>query len=311
MERPEPRQTRDDYLEQEDWLRYCVESGIDPFECETGDDPEPVILGSGPWAERCGATFGQTPDLREQMRNRAPSSQYLGLDAFRAAYQAVAFANCRGRVLNALITITWGTIGLTVDETIEMRLAQFLAAIDRWCAGYGIRPAWVWVIERGTQRGLHTHIIASLPAMLQLDFRGWFWRALSHICGCDLLHTPASKTLDIRFGMDENVGLQWEGFKYLFKGLSPRYRRTIRSTGVSTPLRPILGLDLSAQGWVLTERSGISPEFSPEAYQHWAAGLPFPPEIPRLEDIGSPNDLYTDRYLRWYLHELAAGRRHG
>jgi hypothetical protein len=201
-----------------------------------------------------------------------------------------------GRVLNVMITIAWETVGVTLERTAEMYQARLLAAADRFCAELGLSPAWVWVFERGERRGLHSHILIALPEMLATLYCPKLARELAVLCGRDLLDTPESKTLKFDVANDWNVIKQWDGLKYVFKGVDPDRRIKHGRTGQVVPLHEVVGVGPKFQGLICGPRCGWSDAIGDEARAIF------------VDDHPLPVDLYGDRYLQWHWHEVGAGR---
>ena len=158
--------TRADFADRESWLRHCYYGGID---LAREDDFE-GIAASGLYGRRLSAIYGSTE--LDFLRTWAGwgVSRSIKWRQFVKGFEAVAFANCLGIVLDSSIDITWSLQGLTSDLTVAARQKSFLDAIHRWFDRHDTRAAYLWVMERGRRRGLHTHINIHIPPTLTDEF---------------------------------------------------------------------------------------------------------------------------------------------
>jgi hypothetical protein len=304
MDQDQPPLTRADFLDQDSWFRYCRLGGVDPYADEELATCAPQ--GPGENAQLFGAIYGSTAESLQRTLAGGWSA-HLNYAEFERAYRAVAFANCRGIVLDTFVTITWRMLGIKTDEAVDRCQARLLADLQRWCDDHRVRPAWVWVLEKGRRRGLHTHMLISIPGTLVGVFRPWLMTQLPRLTGADLITTKESRTVDIKPLHAEGVGAQWSVFRYLFKGLSPRLVRTDARTGVQVRVHEIAGLKLNNEGEMVAARCGVAGALEPISIAAWAATHPSLPPVNPAHANG-PNDLYTDTYLRWHEAEFLAGR---
>lgn len=294
MEHPEYHLTRADFGNQEEWLRYCLEGGIDPL-----NDPElrdTYASGGGLWGQIFCAIYGHTPEARGRILDATDCSDALSLDEFRAAYNAVAFVGCLGMFMNTLVTVTWPTVGLASDEAVEHAQWRFLRGVDAFFASRGVWAGWVWVTERGRRRGLHTHLLAHVPITVMLQFRQWCLMEVAEIAPQALLDTPESKTIDFQYRLRPS-NTHWAGFRYLFKGLNPRLAVRDSRTGEHTQLATIFGLEPKPQGAVTGARSGVSASLSDEAMSEWLANNEYNGFLPLDEALASGR-LYPEPGLK-------------
>jgi hypothetical protein len=307
MEPDELRLTRADFGDQEGWLRFCHQGGLDPWEEQESPDWRPV-LGDGFYALLTRAKFGYSAETYTYTL-RWPGggpSDFLSYDELMRGHRAAEFANAMGWVLNALITVTWPTVGVSADLEVELVQRRFLAALDGWCRSKSLPSAWVWVLERGSLRGLHTHILAHLHPRRRIEFQIWCAKTIQGLTGYPLQDTDDSRTLDVQCMVELGTARQWRAFRYLFKGVDPRLG-WIEPGALSTRwLANVAGLTPKAQGPIRATRSGVARGLELTAQATWLATHPSPPYSNLAAAVG-PGDLYTDACLHWHFRQLSDG----
>lgn len=293
-EPPEYRATRDEFQSADLWHRYCRNAGLSPWE-EEGHDDFSVPAGKGPSADLARATYGHSNYGFAYTWEGARVSDHLSLRHFKRGYRAVALANCRGRVLDVHISVSWSTVGVTDDDAVLHCQRRLLEKIDEWSRARLIWPAWIWVLERGRRIGLHTHLLLSMTITRRAQLRDYLPKAIQEVVGRPVLHTPESKTVVMSAPPEiANEDRQWEKFRYLFKGLGPGEGRDAERLAALLPGQP-----LKPQGEVSVLRFGVSPEIGPFALRRWAKEIALPPmEIP---DRGDARALYATDFFGWYL----------
>lgn len=164
-------------------------------------------------------------------------SRYISARQFKNAYSAVAFANSRGFVMNAHLSITWKLLEIHDPQNAANVLTKhFLKDLKQWSddrTGEKNVP-YFYAHEVGSKHGFHTHILISLKNELLTEFRAWIDRRLCTICGVTSLPKGAFKVL-VRH--KNSVKVQWRWwFQYLAKGIDPD--ETLASTSGWTPRVP-------------------------------------------------------------------------
>jgi hypothetical protein len=79
-----------------------------------------------------------------------------------------------GRPLNRFITINWS---LADVDDVHAAQSSFIKHMRDWLRARGHAVAYVWVIERGPIKGIHTHLLVHVPPKLVTTAaklqRGW------------------------------------------------------------------------------------------------------------------------------------------
>jgi len=209
--------TRGDFDNNEDWHRYCHEGGIEPF---GRDQPFGGVGASGHYEALASAIYGQR--LRDYQRawEEWGRGEHIHFDDLKKAYRAVAFANCLGRIMSSRLDITWSTVGITADRVVAAKQGEFLDWMRRWLDRHAGWASYLWVLERGTRRGIHSHMLFYLPHGMGQKFRTDAKRALAKIVERGLVDKPGEKTIRIRARGPE-LAAQWFRFAYMMKGLDP------------------------------------------------------------------------------------------
>ena len=168
---------------------------------------------------------------------------------------AAGFADQLGLPLNRFVTVLWE--GGQSIGTIQTRQGLFIERMSKWLRYRNVSPAYLWVIENGPAKGLHSHILIHVPSKHLKAFKR---KAPTWVDG------PIDKsTVDIRrtrYGHGLN---RWNGLKgrlrYILKG---------GDKAVSSLMR----INLKHQGTVVGKRSGTSQNIGVKARQlkeRWAA----------------------------------------
>ncbi|MBT4589589.1 MAG: hypothetical protein HON14_17440 [Rhodospirillaceae bacterium] len=94
------------------------------------------------------------------MAAKAPKNEIKLRQAENVA-QAIGYADQIGCTLNRFVTISWtlaGCVGPVKDSQ-----GCYLAGYRHWAKYWKFTPAYVWVIESGPIKGLHSHILIHVP----------------------------------------------------------------------------------------------------------------------------------------------------
>jgi hypothetical protein len=174
------------------------------------------------------------PGLRsanaEEGRFRSPHA--LTLDEVRRVYNAVAFANRRGKVMNASLTLAWFMLPgvdqikqAKADEAFRHKLKQWFDS--RHELSSSAREAlFVYVQENPTGERFHTHLLLHLPTEMIERFKAYLpaavaqtARTIAGVRGGDLpegLHKARVRRHD-RHALHS----QWIRYHYVTKGADP------------------------------------------------------------------------------------------
>ncbi|GEO17402.1 hypothetical protein [Microvirga aerophila] len=302
----DPPHTRDDYDDIEDYAQYLRQSGFD-LRDEHGKPVWVSIHGTGEQARLHRAINGDGKRQYQRTWEGYGQTQHLAGRDFTKLYNAVAFANCQGWVLNTFISISWSTVGITTDLLVEQAHRRFNERMRKWLLERGLPLAWVWVLERGNTYGLHSHIHVAVPKQHRRDFMQWAKKCVSHIPGRPLVNTEISKTVRFDCRSDRDVAGQWWRFPYYAKGVDPAVGfRDADDKHIWRLLNEVAGLTLKPQGLVKTKRAGVSRALDAKARRAFDAQYGLPPFA--LANGGKePADLYTDEYLKWHDAQCILG----
>lgn len=288
-----PPLTRDDFDTLEDWLAHCRRGGVD---LETAIAGFRGIDAPGFEGALAGAIYGHTPHEFGRAHAGWGRTNKIEVKNYTRAFRAVALANCLGCMMNTTVDITWKTVGLENDILIAKRHIKFLDWGRRWLSRRGQGLKAVWVLERGSRYGVHTHILMHVPDELWNDrrkpdrktFTEKAEDVLEEIVGTKLLRTADSSTMMIRHRTGEDFYHQWKRLVYMMKGVGK---------AVSEEQRVALRLSrTSDEGEIMSKRIGISRALDQAEFRRLSLMNDFPPMT-----LGEAGDWPTDdRYIRWY-----------
>lgn len=214
MEKPEYALTRDDFETQEDWARYLHEGG---FGQEIDGRGRLVPHQSrGHYSQLRNAIYGGEPGPANATRS-GPSTT-TGVTAYDAQklYFAMAFAAWHSSYLNCHIVVTWSLVGVVADKDVATAHQRLMDLIRRWLQRGGSEGQFVWVIERGRKRGLHSHILLRMNPSEAFELRQWLYRAVARISHKDAV---PKTTIFVRPSALFNGEAQWKFWgKYFLKG---------------------------------------------------------------------------------------------
>ena len=178
----------------------------------------------------------------------------IGLKAAENIVMAAGFADQLGLPLNRFVTVRWE--GRQSIGTIQTRQGLLIERMSKWLRYRNVPPAYLWVIENGLARGLHSHILIHVPSEHLKAFKR---KAPTWIDG-----TIDKSTVDVRrtrygHGLDRLNGLKGR-LRYILKGGDEQVSR-------------LISVDLKHQGTVAGKRSGTSQNIGVKARQlkeRWA-----------------------------------------
>lgn len=225
-------------------------------------------------------------------------SEYLTTKEFWKRYHSVAVANFNGIVLSWMLTVSWGSVGLSGGAAWAAH-KEFMELMRKWRQERDLPAAWVWVRENGPKLGDHSHILVSLERWHEADFLGWALRAVKTVTGAaPMIRAEGQSVQTIHLsrghvGRHSDVEAQWQLFQYVSKGLKPDEPTPIwdRDKGNILAAR-LINRRCEKTGLVTGLRSGSARALGYKraaevaAHSHWpmtmtAGGKPF----------------YDDRYL--------------
>jgi hypothetical protein len=205
-------------------------------------------------------------------RPRGPSSsadeRLISVRQFRELYNAVAFANLQGAILDTHITVSWSMLGFEDDSQISHALQLGLIKHAREWSRHKEDPlgrpfCWIYAHERGAKLGLHTHLLLFIPVELRPKFDAWLRTRVRKLARRRPL--PNEKAVHIsRVRSDRHRQLwhQWRQLGYLMKSVDPAATLPVwPGTSATVPLTDLVCWDHEGPGEVNCKlRVGIADE---------------------------------------------------
>ncbi|MGH1589595.1 hypothetical protein ACRBEV_16100 [Methylobacterium phyllosphaerae] len=311
-ERQDQALTRADFPDDEAWALFLHQSGLEP-----GDGDEAIagpgwslMGGAGPAASLHRAIHGHTERQHAQAWTGWGETKGVRVAEFVKAYEAVAFANYRGWVLNTFVSVSWSTVGVTSDIAVAEATKRFLDLCRRHLRGLDVTPAFIWVVERGSTFGLHLHLLLHVPAGCGNAFRNWLPKGFATatrmkpvaVTGVD--GKKGVKTLDLQVPRtstteQQQIAEQWRVFRYVMKGVVPGiFVLDPEHARAATPLEEVAGLSPADQGLVTSKRVGVARELGTTAQARHAAATGMKPCFVTKQGWREPEELYGDQYLQ-------------
>jgi hypothetical protein len=248
----------------------------------------PVCLGDSERAQRWRAVMGlceeenlrcleqqaqrDNPDryivkLRRRPRSTtfSPNDRLIGANQYREAYNAVAYANSLGAILNTHITLTWSLLGYEDDNeasaALQGGLIKHMREWHRHKEDPLSRPlAWLYAHERSPSAGFHTHFLVSIPDEWRPDFDGWLHGRVKRLARLRDAPENAVYVSDAR--PDRPFMHQWRQFGYLMKTVDPRASLPVfPGSATNVPLPDLVPYAYESPGEVKCKlRIGIAQE---------------------------------------------------
>lgn len=248
----------------------------------------------------CGGASGSLAFACVPVRKRKPfrQSRHLTAREFWKAYRGVALANLNGEVLSSMLTISWGSVGLS-GEAAWAAHQRFIELFRKWRQGQGVSQSWFWVRERGSKLGDHSHIVMQLGWEYRRMLVRWAEGAVETVSGQRALRPTRGRPVRTvhlrsdRMRLDDEVARQWAFFQYLFKGLSLDEEVGVPGLDHGS----MLAADLIHRpprdpGLVIGNRSGLSKALGPGAVDAFEADYPL-----AFARVGLGEVAYDDRFL--------------
>ncbi|MEQ1941476.1 hypothetical protein ABMA32_03540 [Mesorhizobium sp. VNQ89] len=270
MDRPERALTRDDFIDAEDWYRYQHEGGF-LRRVHRGQRYVPA-LGNGPWAQ----LVNMTHDVREKPERRYSrlSTGLRGKD-YERLWSAVALANLKSHVLNVHVTIAWSTVGIRGEADVGEANEKFLERMRHCLDDLAIPHAWIWVLERKSKVGVHSHILVHVPSMYHHAFTNWVRSGFRSATGREPTDAKASKSIVVRLARDRDWNQQWVWLHYLLKGVKRGEAiRDLYDHRARHDIAMVAKLKLRPQGKISIKRSGYAQAVGPKALVEYLAEYP-------------------------------------
>ncbi|MFD2181734.1 hypothetical protein [Rhodoplanes azumiensis] len=281
---------------------------------EREDGPGPAdwdpAIGDGFEASLQRAIFGWTkPEYQRTWEGRAGSTGISTAD-FQKAYNAVAFANRTGTVMNVHATLVWSTVGQTNGIATAKIAGLFLERFRKWSHERDLPCRWVHVLEISKKNGLHSHVLMHVPRVFELDFRKWVRRCIGTLTGktpvprvtpglARKLHiAKPNHTANLEVSAETDIRAQWEVFTYLMKGILPAaYARDADDRRKARPLLDVAGIPEKyrrRQGEVLTKRVSVARDIDRASQARVGFRSAYD------DGARDPGGLYVTDYLKSY-----------
>ncbi len=156
---------------------------------------------------------------------RARAAVHLSRTDVQGFYDATSFLGQEyGLTFNSMITVAYAALGLTDPAAMTKLLTEFLDEAGDQVERWGHPWHAVYVHENSAERGLHTHILATIYPAVRKKFEVWardgrrsFFR---RHCG---VATPEAVHIVIKAPTKPSsaVGWQWDRVQYITKGMDP------------------------------------------------------------------------------------------
>jgi hypothetical protein len=171
---------------------------------------------------------------------------------------AAAFAASLGYPLNAQITFAWHSIPSFSACALPQLQGALMLRFGQWLKRRGVTLRYVWVRERVSGRGLHSHALLSLPPALKEEAKAFLTASGGFV------DTTRTKGVWVECGA--RTPAAWAGsLRYFAKGLDHR-DFVYGSCGSTENLGVLLGVDhRGSQGVIPCKRSGTSENLGPKA----------------------------------------------
>lgn len=223
-----------------------------PFSSASGNRALARIVSPPPSLVRSGIFAGLPKRPQPEPR------RYLSFNQVAQLGNAAAFAASMGHPLNAQITLAWECVpGFSAYDLPQLQGALMLR-LGQWLRRHGVTLRCVWVRERVSGRGLHSHLLLSLPSTLREEAQAFLTASGGFV------DTARSKGVWVECGA--GTAAAWAGsLRYFAKGLDHR-DFVYGPCGSTENLGVLLGVDhRGSQGIIHSKRSGISENLGPKA----------------------------------------------
>ena len=198
-----------------------------------------------------GGLLHDEPLVREALREEANciaerdrAALYLSRADVQAIYDATSFLGQEhGLTFNAMITVSYGALGLTDPAAMTELLTDFLDEAGDQVERWGHPWHAVYVHEHSDQRGLHTHILATIHPPVRRKFELWARDGLRSFFkrhrGCatreevDIVIKAPTKP-------SSAAGWQWDRVQYLIKTMDPELTARDATDGTVQTLLDLL-----------------------------------------------------------------------
>lgn len=196
-----------------------------------------------------------------QKWKKGSRESYLRVGQAFKIIEASHYASLRGLHLSSELTISFKDLGHTEDETIKQCFEIFLDRFRSWHRHYGAECAYVYVVERSADMGLHVHMAFHLADKRHGNsnrftlFRAWSKETISSLAiGESRGKSVTQPYLVLRNTFHAERVRRW--IQYLLKGMSPHVYFNVENGPFVAA--EIMGIPTFDQGHIPFKRSGVS-----------------------------------------------------
>ena len=157
-------------------------------------------------------------------KKRVANPRFITGPEYGRAKRGMEAANLRGIVLNSMVTVNWDTLNIGTDVDVEAAHTSFKELFGHWLHERFKPSAFIWVVERGADLGLHTHFLAHVGWMYRHALLAYVEEAVETAAGRRPVVAPKGsiRTVDVKPAHDDDIEFQVRSFRYLMKGLDPQ-----------------------------------------------------------------------------------------
>lgn len=183
----------------------------------------------------------------------------LDLDQVRGLINAFAFAESTARPLNAHLTVTWRHAWDYCEGTLPAMQVRLLDRVTRFLRRHGVCTSYIWVRERVSRQGLHTHVLLHLGPI-----PGRMAGKLKQFIDESLILAPGGAHVSHAAYGAGTARMRLGTLKYLLKGLDPAAFKYLGWSGEELNVGEELGIaDYGPQGHISIKRCGFSQNVGP------------------------------------------------
>lgn len=204
------------------------------------------------WGENDDALLEEAPTAKRQRKAQREKLEFITEHQFFELYDAVCFANSKGRIMNVTVDIQPGNLGIVGEAEIFKTFRVWLARYRDWCSQRHVESVYIYVWERPKDKSLHVHMQCHVPDDLQDEFKDWAHTSLRSLTRPGALWVAP----DIKTRKSATAANQWYPFFYRMKGLSPAIY--LPGTGARKSLVDQVRIRARPQGEISGKRVGSS-----------------------------------------------------
>lgn len=201
----------------------------------------------------------------------SPSATLLSADDVGAVLSAAEFAQSRGWLFGASLTLSFKLLGAGDAVRARASLKRFMRCMPQWHRDNDLPRAYVAVVENGPTAGLHLHLAAHVPAARRAAFRRWVEAWVRAECArWGVAYEPRAWRLN-RYGKDYPL-THFVLVHYLLKGCAVGVvvqTATDAPDGRAVLLRDVLAFEYDHPGVVPFARLYVGASINARARGAW------------------------------------------